>query len=302
MPSIVEFQDVTRLYGKVLALNDLTLAVPEGSICALVGRNGAGKTTMLRMIPALIHPTTGTVRVFGLDPWQSQQEVKLHLGYLSESEEWPPLVRVEDLTGLCASVYPTWDAAMASRLLDQFSINPRSRMVALSKGQKRQVGLMCAVCHRPKLLVLDEPGGGLDPAARRSFLDVVIRLLVDSGTTVLFSSHIMSDLDRVADRIAILHRGRLLLHTQLDELKENTCRVEISGDLPPDAGDAIASHPLALNARAQNGSMRVTLKCPPDVAPRLLADALRSAPAARLTNVVAMSLEDIFIELTEDRP
>jgi ABC-2 type transport system ATP-binding protein len=299
MGNAVEFENVSRFYGKVRALSGLTMSVPEGSVCALVGRNGAGKTTMLRMIPALIHPTTGKVRVFGLDPWRAQEEVKVRLGYLSESEEWPSQVRAQDVIDLCANLYPTWDKAMAEGLVGQFAINPRARLGALSKGQRRQVGLLCAVCHRPKLLVLDEPGGGLDPAVRRSFLEVVIKLLADSGSTVLFSSHIMSDLDRVADHIAILHWGELLLHKPVDELRENTCRVEISDSLTAAHRDRLASQSACLKATLKEGRLRATLRCSPEAAGEYLQGVFPDLPAARQASVAAMTLEDIFIELTE---
>jgi ABC-2 type transport system ATP-binding protein len=301
MVNAVEYENVTRYYGKVRALVGLTLRVPEGTACALVGRNGAGKTTMLRMIPPLLHPSAGSVSVFGLDPWTSQEEVKLQLGYLSENEDWPATVRVRDLIDLCAGVYPTWDAKMASDLLGQFGLDPKRKMGQLSKGQKRQVGLLCAVCHKPRLLVLDEPGGGLDPAVRRSFLDVVIRLLVDSGATVLFSSHIMSDLDRVADHIAILHKGELILHAPLDELKENICRIEAGDNLPRAAYEKLRAHRACLRAELEDGRLRATLKCAPDKAPEVLREALPEFHEVRVTSVTAMSLEDIFIELTEDR-
>jgi len=137
--------------------------------------------------------------------------VKKDIGYLSENETLPATVRVKDMTDLCASIYPTWDASMATDLMGRFALEPRRRLGALSKGQKRQVGLLCAVCHKPKLLVLDEPAGGLDSVARREFLEVVISLLADAGSTVIFSSHILSDLDRVAQRLVVLHQGLILL-------------------------------------------------------------------------------------------
>ena len=133
------------------------------------------------------------------------------------------------MTDLCASLYPKWDARMAGDLLARFGLEPGRKLGALSKGQKRQVGLLCAVCHKPRLLVLDEPAGGLDPVARREFLEVVINLLADAGSTVIFSSHILSDLERVAQRLVVLHEGLILLDRPVDDLKENVCRVEVAG-------------------------------------------------------------------------
>lgn len=297
--NVVEFQGVTRLYPKkVQALRGVTLALPEGTVCGLVGRNGAGKTTLLRMIPALLHPSDGTVRVFGLDPWEAQEEVKRDLGYLSENEILPGAVRIKDMLDLCASVYPKWDAAMAAELMARFALDPRRTISTLSKGQQRQVGLLCAVCHKPRLLVLDEPAGGLDPVARREFLDVVINLLAEAGSTVLFSSHILTDLDRVAQRLVILHEGLILLDSPVDDLKENMCRVEVAGPVPSDAAGTLAGRRGCFNVVRKDGSLKATLQCAPEAATAFLRAALPTAPEVRAENAVPLGLEDIFVELT----
>jgi ABC-2 type transport system ATP-binding protein len=298
--NIVEFTDVTRIYpGGVSALKGVSFGLPEGSVCGLLGRNGAGKTTLLRMIPALLRPTSGSAMVFGLDPWVAQEKVKIQMGYLAEDDEIPGSLRVRDALDLCASLYPAWDTAMANDLIERFNlVDPSRKMAAMSKGQRRQVGLLCAVCHRPKLLVLDEPAGGLAPAARREFLDVVISLLNKSGSTVLFSSHILSDIERVADSLAILHEGKLLLHSQLDDLKENICRVEIEFGKSPKLKAALSAHKKCLKINENNGRFLATLRCPPDNAARLLAEILPGETSAVPTSAVPLSIEDIFIELT----
>ena len=271
--NIVEFERVVRIYPKnVTALRGVTLALPEG-----------------------------TVRVFGLDPWEAQEEVKRDIGYLSENETLPPTVRVKDMTDLCASIYPTWDGAMAADIMERFRLDPRRTMAALSKGQKRQVGLLCAVCHKPRLLVLDEPAGGLDPVARREFLDVVINLLADAGSTVIFSSHILSDLDRIAQRLVILHEGRVLLDRPIDELKEGICRVEVAG-APPGAAAALAAQAGCFHVVEKDGALKVTLQCAPEEATAFLQRALPHAREIRAGNAAALGLEDIFVELTGGRP
>ena len=295
----VKFENVTRAYPrKIMALRGVTLALPEGTVCGLVGRNGAGKTTLLRMIPALLHPTDGTVRVFGLDPWESQEEVKRQTGYLSEDETLPPTVRIRDMTDLCASLYPNWDAGMAGDLLGRFGLDPGRKLGALSKGQKRQVGLLCAVCHRPRLLVLDEPAGGLDPVARREFLEVVINLLADTGSTVIFSSHILSDLERVAQRLVVLHEGLILLDRSVDDLKENVCRVELAGGVPPRTRELLSGRKGCFHVVQKNGTLKATLECPPAEATDFLNRLVPEAPEIRAAGAMALTLEDIFIELT----
>jgi ABC-2 type transport system ATP-binding protein len=298
----VEFQNVTRVYpGGSVALREVSLSFEDGTVAGLVGRNGAGKTTLLRMIPALLHPTGGTVRVFGMDPWQAQQEVKRQLGYLSEDHVLPGQLRIRDMTDLCASVYPGWDSQMASQLLGQFGLDEKRRIGVLSKGQKRQVGLLMAVCHRPRLLVLDEPAGGLDPVVRRGFLEVVIDLLASSGSTVILSSHILSDLERVAEQLVVLHEGRVLLQRPVDELKENTCRVEIKGQLPSDADTRLAAHPDCVRAVRKNGGLQATLVCSPEGAASLVGAALDSPAGIEIAGPKLLGLEDIFIDLTGDR-
>ena len=293
----VEFENVTRVYPKgIVALKDLTLSIPQGGVYGLLGRNGAGKTTLLRMIPALLHATEGTVRVFGMDPWEKQEEVKRNLGYLSEDEVLPKQARVGDILDLFASVYPDWDGGMCDDLLGQFKLDRKRRIGTLSKGQKRQVGLICAVSHRPKLLVLDEPAGGLDPVVRREFLEVVIELLAESGSTVILSSHLMSDLERVAGQIIILDEGELMLNRPLDDLKENICRTEIraSGlDI-----DKLSRSRGCLRAAETNGSITATLECAPDAVREFVMKACPEAGEVEVLRAVTMNLEDIFIELT----
>jgi ABC-type multidrug transport system ATPase subunit len=227
--SIVSFRGVSRAFGKSWALRGVDLEIEEGTAFGLVGRNGAGKTTLLRMIPALLHATEGEVRVFGMDPWDHQDEVKAQIGYLSESDDYPPRVKARDLLDLCADIYPRWDAAMAARLLEAFELDPGERMGALSTGQQRQVGLICALCHRPRLLVLDEPGGSLDPVVRREFLEMVVDLLLKAGSTVIFSSHQFADLERIASRVAILHRGEIIADRALDAYRRDCCRILVCG-------------------------------------------------------------------------
>ena len=296
--NVVEFDSVWRTYrGGVTALRDLTLAIPQGRIYGVLGRNGAGKTTLLRMIPALLHPTRGTVRVFGADPWE-REEVKQDIGYLSESEAILGYLRVRDLVELCADLYRKWDGGMAAEFLARFGLDPGRRMKRLSKGQRRQVGLMLAVCHRPKLLVLDEPAGGLDPVARRGFLGEVLDLLAESGSTILFSSHILSDLERIATDIVILHEGRVLLDRPLDDLKERVCRVELEADAAERKD--IAETWGVMAAREQDGRLTAVVPCAAAEAADWVAAREPSPGRPRVVYSSAMGLEDLFIELTGD--
>lgn len=298
--NIVECRAVTRYYPKgVTALDRVDFSVPEGSVYGLVGRNGAGKSTLLRMLPGLLRPSKGRVEVFGLDPWEAPVEVKRQLGYLSETEVHPPTLRIRHLIELHASLYPKWDPAMAAKLLDQFGLGTNDRLARLSKGQKRQVGLMLTVCHRPRLLVLDEPAAGLDPATRREFLEVIIHLLSEAGSTVLFSSHILSDLERVADHLAILHEGQMLLQKPLDEIKENICRATIELSVDRDAVLAqLDAEPDCLRVNVHNGHFDAILLCSPESVPSKMSQLFPGSPVPIVHQTSLLTLEDIFIELT----
>jgi ABC-2 type transport system ATP-binding protein len=242
-PTVV-VQNVTRRYGASLALNDVSLEVPPGAVLGLVGANGAGKTTLLKHILGLLRPQTGTVRVFGLDPVRRPLEVLSRLGYLSEDRDMPPWMSVGELLRYSSAFYSSWDPAYAERLREQFCLDPAARVRNLSKGELAKAGLLVALAHRPELLVLDEPSSGLDPVVRRQLLEAVVRAVADEGRTVLFSSHLLDEIARVSDRVAMLASGRLVLHGALHEILESHRRwvVRLS-----DAASRLGSAPGALS-------------------------------------------------------
>jgi ABC-2 type transport system ATP-binding protein len=220
--SILEFQQIHRAYEKgVDVLDGVSFTVEPGQVVGLVGPNGAGKTTLIRIAMGMLEPQRGEVRLFGLDPRVDPLEVKRRVGYVSEDQILPPFLRARQVIDLHRDLFPSWDDAMAEQLLGRFRIPLSAKIKTLSKGQARQVALLCAVAHRPELLLLDEPAGGLDPAARREFLETSIQLLNESGSTIVFSSHHMTDVERLADRILMLYRGTVLLDTELDQLRES---------------------------------------------------------------------------------
>src|SRR5579871_3163636 len=216
---VVEIHSLTRRFGGKVALNDVSLTVPAGSVFGLVGENGAGKTTLIKHILGLLRAEAGSVRVFGLDPIGDTVLTLGRIGYLSETPDLPGWMRVDELIRYTQAFYPKWDAAYAKELLTQFGLNPTQRLNTLSKGQSAKAGLLVAQAHRPDLLLLDEPSSGLDPLVRRTILEAVIRTVADEGRTVFFSSHLLEEIERVSDQIAMLHQGRLVLCGSLDEIK-----------------------------------------------------------------------------------
>ena len=213
------FENVGKHYGDVEALKGFTLEVPQGRILGLVGRNGAGKSTALRCLMGLQKPDEGRIELLGADPWSMDAKTKARLGYLSERGVPFPWATADDLSALSQPLYPRWDGDLERELLTRFGIDRNRSLKTLSLGQQRAVGLMLALCPRPEVLVLDEPAANLDPFLRREFLEQILGLVREEGRTVFFSSHILSDVERVADRIVVMHQGRSLLEEDLADFR-----------------------------------------------------------------------------------
>ena len=230
--AVVRIEGVSRRFGAKLALDDVSLSLPPGTVLGLVGENGAGKTTLIKHVLGLLRAETGSVRVFGLDPVRDPVGVLKRLGYLSEENDLPGWMRVHELLRYVAAFYPTWDAGYAERLRKEFDLDPAAKIKNLSKGQKARAGLVAALAYRPDLLVLDEPSSGLDPVVRRDILGAIIRTIADEGRTVLFSSHLLSEVERVSDRVAMIKSGRVLFCDSVDAIRETHSRVTIRFDAP----------------------------------------------------------------------
>lgn len=217
--AVVAITDLSRRFGAKTVLADVSLYVPRGGVFGLVGENGAGKTTLIKHILGLLRAETGMVRVFGVDPVADPVAVLGNVGYLSEQPDLPGWMRVDELIRYAQAFYPNWDKGYAEKLRAQFGLNPAQRVNTLSKGQTAKAGLLLAQAHRPKLLLLDEPSSGLDPMVRHDILEAVIRTVADEGRTVFFSSHLLEEIERVSDQIAMVHQGRIVFHGSLDEIR-----------------------------------------------------------------------------------
>jgi ABC-2 type transport system ATP-binding protein len=224
---IVEIRGLTRQFDKKIALADVSLVVPRGGVFGLIGGNGAGKTTLIKHMLGMLKAQTGTVRVFGLDPVQDPVGTLGRIGYLSEDRDLPDWMRLGELMRYTQAFYPNWDTTYAEELRETFALDANSKIKELSRGQRARAGLLVALAHRPELLVLDEPSSGLDPIVRRDILGAIIRTIADEGRTVLFSSHLLDEVERVADRVAIIHEGRILLTAPMDEIKDTHRRVTL---------------------------------------------------------------------------
>jgi ABC-2 type transport system ATP-binding protein len=217
---VVEVRNLSRRFGARTALAEVSLEVPRGIVLGLVGENGAGKTTLIKHLLGLYKARAGSVRVFGLDPVADPPAVLRRIGYLSEERDLPDWMRVGELLRYTQAFYPAWDEAYAEELRAMFALDPAQKVKTLSRGQRAQLALLLALAYRPELLLLDEPSSGLDPVVRRDILSAIIRTVADEGRTVIFSSHLLEEVERVADVVAMIHAGRLVLAGPIDEIKE----------------------------------------------------------------------------------
>jgi ABC-2 type transport system ATP-binding protein len=231
-PTVVEIKGLSRRFGDKVALDDVGITVPTGSVFGLVGENGAGKTTLIKHVLGLLKAEAGSVRVFGRDPAADPVGVLADIGYLSEDVDLPGWMRVEELLRYVRAFYPRWDVAYAERLRREFELNLAARVKDLSKGQRARAGLLVALAYRPRLLVLDEPSSGLDPIVRRDILGAIIRTIADEGRTVLFSSHLLDEVERVSDHVAMIKGGKIVLDGELDDIRESHRRVTLVFDRP----------------------------------------------------------------------
>ncbi|MEM9645489.1 MAG: ABC transporter ATP-binding protein [Planctomycetota bacterium] len=228
----VEIRNLSRTFGSKKALDDVSLTVPSGTVFGIVGENGAGKTTLLRHILGSLRPQRGSVRVLGMNPITDLHNVLSRLGYLSASPELPGWMRVEQLIAYTRPFYPTWDDAYAAELVEMFDIHGRAKVKTLSTGQGARVGLLLALAHRPELLILDEPSSGLDPVVRRDILEAIIESISRAGSTVVFSSHLLDEVERVSEYVAMVQKGRLLECESLEAMKGSFRGLTLSFEQP----------------------------------------------------------------------
>ena len=225
MTPVLVFESIERSFvkGKPV-LDGVSFALDRTEVVALLGRNGAGKTTLIQIAMGMLFPHAGSVRVFGMSPTEHPVEVKKRIGCVAESQVLPPGMRIAELISFHRYLFKDWDAMLEKQLLEKFGLGGNtSKIKELSKGQARQLALICAVCHRPELLILDEPAGGLDPAARREFLETSIQLLNRDGTAILFSTHHMNDVERLGGRVVLLDDAKIRLDSEVDSLREAHC-------------------------------------------------------------------------------
>jgi ABC-2 type transport system ATP-binding protein len=228
MSNCVETRGLSMRFGKKEVLRGVDLDVRAGSVTALLGRNGIGKSTLLRILVGFHPPTSGSARVLGLDPAKEGPKVRGLVGYVPDRMELPKWMTIREHFRFLEPFYPSWDRGLESELLSRLQLDPDEKLATQSKGQRAKHALVAALAHRPQLLLLDEPFSGLDPVVRHEVLGAVMGHLREEGRTVLVVSHSMDDVERVADRLVFLDEGRVRLDMDLEEVQRRARRVAVT--------------------------------------------------------------------------
>lgn len=233
---VIETADLQKTYEGVEALRGLNLQVPAGSICGFLGRNGAGKTTTMKILLGMVRPTSGQARVFGLpaDSPDGSVEIRRRTGFVSEEKDLYGYMTVEEMIRFTAAFFPRWRDDLQQRYLRSFELPSTRKVKALSRGMRTKLALLLALCRGAELLVVDEPTSGLDPAMAEGALQALVAHVADENMTVFFSSHQIAEVEQIADRVAIIDRGRTVMAGALDEIRENFRRIQLvfEGDAP----------------------------------------------------------------------
>ena len=225
---IIETIDLRKTYADVEALRGLDLQVPAGSICGFLGRNGAGKTTTMKILLGMVHATGGEARVFGLTP--DSVEIRRRTGFVSEEKDLYAYMTVEEMIRFTASFFPRWRADLEKRYLHNFDLPPQRPIKALSRGMRTKLALLLALCRGAELLIVDEPTSGLDPAMTEEALQAMVAHVADENMTVFFSSHQIGEVEQIADRVAIIDRGKLVVSGAMDDVRESFRRIQLVFD------------------------------------------------------------------------
>jgi ABC-2 type transport system ATP-binding protein len=290
----IQARDLEMRYRKKIALRRVNFCVPSGCICGFLGPNGAGKTTTIRLLMGLLKPTSGNAIVLGLDPLRDSFQLRHRVGYVPDVSHIYHWMSIDEVFRFAASVYRNWDSTKCKSITNLLQL-PTSRTVKqLSRGELAKLNLVIAMSHRPQLLILDEPTTGVDPLMRGEFLDAVVGIARAEGTTVFFSTHILSDVDRIADRIIVINEGHLIADDTVEALQSRYTKASFIFSSPPRVDNEVP------------GALRVHCGIREWVAIFDATDPMQLQAIARRLGaedvlIRAMTVEDIFIELFNHR-
>ncbi len=235
MSNVIETHRLTKFYGSKCVVNSVDLRIPRGCVYGLLGRNGAGKTTLIKMLLGLVHPNYGQATIFGERAGRLRPQTRERIAYLAEGHPLFRWMRIREIAALVRSFYTRFNDELLRQILDYFQLSPGMKIRRLSNGQRAQVSLALAVAQEPELLILDDPTLGLDTVVRRDFLESLIQIIQRHGRTILFSSHILGDVERVADRIGILEEGMLRVDCPTEHFRESVKKLVLEfAEAPPE--------------------------------------------------------------------
>ncbi len=292
--AVIVTDDITKRYGRTTAVEGVDLEVPPGKVFALMGRNGAGKTSLIRMLLGLTPITGGRGTVLGMDSAKQHVQIRRRVGYVPEVHHMYRWMTVREICWFTSSFYSTWDNALCADLLKRFSLDPEKKIKELSRGMIAKVALTLALAHEPRLLVLDEPTDGLDAVVRKEFLESVVHVAADEGRTVFISSHLLQDVERVADRVALMEGAHIRLVEDLDHLKKRVRSLTLT--FPAGAPERLEL-PGGLSIEKTPREWRVVVE---DFTPETVSRLQPQVPGARI-ETRDLGLEDIFVALVGKR-
>lgn len=278
--------DLTRIYGKRAVVDGVTLRVPQASVYGLIGLNGAGKSTTIRMIMGLTEPTSGTITLNGRPGGALSWQSRIGVGYVPDRAVAHPWMRVSEAVAFTRGLQPKWNDELARALIEQYRLRPSEKVGKLSKGLSAKLSLLLALGAEPDVLVLDEPTDGLDPVSKEDFIESVLASACDRSRTILMSSHNLDDLQRLSDHVGLMHEGKLVLQCPVEDLVQSTKRLRMVVH-----ADAVPSRPQgALHTRREGRELVVTIgQYSQERAARVAEEA-----SATLLGVEDLSLNEIF--------
>ena len=294
MNASINAANVTVRYGRKTAVDDVTLAVAPGSVYALLGRNGSGKSSLVRCLLGQLKPDSGHAELFGADVWRHRTRLMERVGVVPEDPDAPPETSVKDLAWFSSKLYSRWQQSAFDRRVERFGIARKARFGDLSKGQKKQVSLALALATSPEILLLDDPTLGLDVVARKSLFEEVLGDMADRGITVLITTHDLASVESIADRTGVLLDGRLVLDEEVETLKGRFRRIRF------------ASQPMAL---AQANLVAATVRQWGTGTEAVISNyddvafaRLRNETQMPVADVTPLTLEEIFIAVAGEHP
>ena len=221
MKNAIEVSNLTKTYNSDFKLGPINVEIPMGYIIGLIGENGAGKTTLIKSLLSIIKFDTGEINIFGYNNKKEDSLIKEDIGVVLDDMFFPEILMVKDLDTIMKNIYKKWDSNLYKQYIKEFKLPDDKKIKDLSKGMRKKLEIAVSLAHHPKLLILDEPTSGLDPVVRSEVLDIFLKFVADNEHTILFSTHITSDLEHIADKILFIDQGQILLDNNRDELLEN---------------------------------------------------------------------------------